>query len=123
MNATDIANARLAKEALSHIRKTKQASRVPGGEKCLYGGTGCAFSPAIPEKSRKKADALKYGRASDVIYAGLVFDWAKHCCPIFANDLQIQHDKNKDLSGDLFVKAFEAGLQVVCAEHDVEYPE
>ena len=118
MTPTEKANARLAREALAHIRKTRRPSVDDNGN-CVYSGIGCAFAPAVPKRYRHHSGCY----AEQMIDYGLVKKWAEACDIEFANAVQGAHDENKDLTGDGFVEAFERDLRGACERYGVPLPE
>ena len=119
--ATLKANTRLAREAWEHISKTKKPSVGSDGF-CIYGGCGCAFSPAI--RNHCMADELGDSAGFIIIRRSyLLFDWALNCEPVFSNEVQDSHDHIQHLLGDEFVQAFGSSLAKVCAKYAVPTPE
>lgn len=123
------ANARLAKEALAHIRKTRKPSAVIKIDKlgcqynsCAYGGIGCAFSvalrPGLPEHFEGKHAPFFIEDNPE-----LLLEWARPCNASFAKEVQIAHDNLANQKGDAFVEAFESSLWQACAVYKVPYPE
>ena len=118
MTPTQKANARLAREALAHIRKTRRPSVDDNGN-CVYSGIGCAFAPAVLRRYMHHV----YKSADEMIKLGYVKKWAESCDPDFAKDLQGAHDENSYLADDRFVEAFEYDLRGACKRHKVPLPE
>ena len=124
---TQEANARLAREALAHIRKTRAPSTRGG--RCYYSGLGCAFAPAVLPEHREAADSASGMQnsvtASTILkrFPGYLHEWAEDCHPDFADRVQRAHDANISApEGDDFVQAFELHLQAACLIHNVELP-
>jgi len=118
---TDLANQRLVREALAHIRKTRAPSLDKGSDQCVYSGIGCAASVIL--KSPESFDSRDSIGSIMCANPELLHEWTVDLSARFANEVQRCHDGLGHMEpGDNFVFLFERNLQNVCAKHSYPYP-
>lgn len=113
------ANQRLINEAYAHISKTRRKS-VDSEGACVYGGIGCAFSPAIRDEFITLCDVLTL---VDMFNNFRVYlkPWARDCSLLLAVRVQKCHDNATD-NPDLFYGEFLLNLKRLCIDKGYEFP-
>ena len=113
------ANQRLVDEAYAHVNSVGKPSVDKRG-RCVYGGIGCAFSPAVLKEHRDHL-AVKLD-AKDLIFhhQDKLQYWARECDPSFANDVQSCHDVYSECKD--FLTNFNFELKGLCNKHNYKFP-
>lgn len=117
MTKTQRVNQRLVDEAYAHLKETECRSVDKAGL-CQYGGTGCAFRPAI-----KTYDArMEHHSASDLIkrFPEYLHEWVLDVDPSLANEVQGCHDSA--VVGE-FWEMFNKYLRELCEKEELKHPE
>ena len=116
------ANQRLVDEAYAHVNAVGKPSVDKRG-RCVYGGVGCAFSPAVLDGFKSQADRIKGGNdASSLIKDSPHFlkDWAQKIDSGFAQYVQFCHDDNKH--SEDFLYYFNKGIRYLCDKENYKFP-
>lgn len=112
------ANTRLAQEAWDHLSYTGKKSTNEYGT-CTYGGSGCAFFPALLPNFPKEIEGKS---ARDIISNTPQYlkAWARNCQTSFAAGVQCTHDNSP--AREEFLDMFAKRLRRTCNAYNVPVP-